>query len=182
MDRAGSALELLSGQGERGAIDALGEVEAAVLRSRSRWGLTWATRPRDLAARSAHDAHDPKPERARRVTTLSFVEEDQVSAELDCQGDRLGLARAEIRLQRRDQSLVPHLVAPDPRRRSDLIGSGPPLHTDVELLPDRFRNVDLAVDPVEQVELSDRGQTGDRRGVTDDDQGTDRSPTAAASS
>ena len=90
-----------------------------------------------------------------------FVEQHEIGFQLERQGKGFRFATIEISLKDRNERPVVHFVTSDPGGVFNLMASRMPPSFLVELVPDALGNVDLAEQLPQELELADRGETGE---------------------
>src|SRR5215813_11574556 len=103
------------------------------------------------------------------MAAFLLVEEDDIGPELRRKRQGLRFTLVEVALEGQHQRLAKDLVADDPRRLFHFLASRMTPAPMIELAPDRVGDVDLPVELPKQLEVTDGGEVGKRRGVADDD-------------
>lgn len=117
----------------------------------------------------AQNSQGEEAQTNRCMTAFLLIQENEIGLQLDRQGKSLRLTPVEITPEGRHQSLVLHLVAVHPGGLLNFVAPRMASSSMIELVPDTLGDVDLAVELSKQLEVADGGETGERRGIADDD-------------
>jgi hypothetical protein len=108
------------------------------------------------------NSHRTKTEANRCTTRLLLVEQNEIGFQLDGKRKRLSFTLIQITPEDYNQTLVAHILAPNPGGALDFVASRMSPPALIQLIPNTIRNVDLAIEPAKQLEMTDRGKTGQR--------------------
>ena len=95
------------------------------------------------------------------MTTFLFIEQHEISLQLDGQSKGFSFAPIEITAEDRNQRPAFHLVTIDPGGVFHLVTSRMPPSSLVELIPGTLSDVDLAEQLPQEIEMADGGETGE---------------------
>lgn len=102
-----------------------------------------------------------KAEATRGMTSLFFIEQHEISFQLDGKGKGFSFAAIEVAAKDRNQRPVLHFVPIHPGGVFHLVTSRMPPPSLIELVPDTLSDVDLAEQLPQEVEMADGGETGE---------------------
>jgi hypothetical protein len=103
------------------------------------------------------------------MPAIGLVNQQKISPKLECKNDRFRFPLIKIIEKRSDRCPIAHLMPVNPCGFRHRISARPRHAACVEFIPHRFRDVNVAVKPAQQVKLADCGQVSQRGGIADDD-------------